>query len=610
MPETEAPLVRSSQPGNQEAARLYAEGIARLRAYDALQARDLLEKAVAADPDYPLGHEALAEAWSTLGYDEKAIAEAKKAFDLSGKLSREERLSIEATYREKSKEWDIAQELYRTLWNFYPDSLQYGYSLAMVQTFAGKPKGALATVEEMRRMPAPAKDDPHIDQAELEAAASMADYKRMQAAAARASEKGQAAGARRLVAAARLRECMALRSLGQPAQAKTICEEGEKLYLESGDRNGYAWALNNVAFSKQDADPAGAKKDFDAALAVYRQIGQKHGEVSVLNNLASLLREQSKYNEAIQIFEQIIPICREIGDRISEAIALTNLANAKSFIGDLAGAKKAYEDALLIYQQLGNKSIEALNSSNLAAVLLLMGDLAGTNKWLAHSQALLDQSGNKEFRVYLLSGQGDALLAGGDVAGARKKYQEAIASAQALGQKVQAAENQASLAEVAIVEGHPAEATSSLLPLLTTFRKMDDSDDELAAQMTLAESLVAQNNPAEAQKHLDEAKPLLDKTQDPSARLQYALCSARVAAANGKSTQAVQSLQMTLTSATKRAFVKLQFDTALALGESEIKSGKIAEGRKRLATLEKDARAKGFLLVARKAAEAQKPAGR
>lgn len=44
----------------------------------------------------------------------------------------------------------------------------------------------------------------------------------------------------------------------------------------------------------------------------------------------------------------------------------------------------------------------------------------------------------------------------------------------------------------------------------------------------------------------------------------------------------------------------------LALGEIEMKSGKAAAGRARLEALEKDATAKGFLLIARKAAAALK----
>jgi hypothetical protein len=54
--------LRAALPANQAATRLYVEGRARIWAFDMLGARDLLVKAVAADPDFPLAHSALSEA--------------------------------------------------------------------------------------------------------------------------------------------------------------------------------------------------------------------------------------------------------------------------------------------------------------------------------------------------------------------------------------------------------------------------------------------------------------------------------------------------------------------------------------------------------------------
>src|SRR5258708_19165339 len=77
----EEAAVRASVPANREAARLYAEGQARMRILDTPGARDLLQNAVRAEPAFPLSHMALASCWRLLGYDQKARAEAKLAFD-------------------------------------------------------------------------------------------------------------------------------------------------------------------------------------------------------------------------------------------------------------------------------------------------------------------------------------------------------------------------------------------------------------------------------------------------------------------------------------------------------------------------------------------------
>ena len=70
--------------------------------------------------------------------------------------------------------------------------------------------------------------------------------------------------------------------------------------------------------------------------------------------------------------------------------------------------------------------------------------------------------------------------------------------------------------------------------------------------------------------------------------------------------EAIQALETVLAEAEKIGYAPGRFEARLALGEIEMKSGKTAAGRARLEQLEKDATAKGFLLIARKAAAAAK----
>src|ERR1700733_6483637 len=159
----EAVSVRASSPSNREAARLYSEGLTRLRVFDALEARDLLQEAIAADPKFSLAHSALAEAWSRLGYDKKAQQEARQAYDLSASLSREEKLTVEGRYHDIDHEYEKAIEIYRALFTLFPDNVDYGLKLAAVQTRGGQGHDALATVESLRKLAPPASEDPRIE---------------------------------------------------------------------------------------------------------------------------------------------------------------------------------------------------------------------------------------------------------------------------------------------------------------------------------------------------------------------------------------------------------------------------------------------------------------
>ncbi len=207
--------IRASLPSDTGAARLYSEGLARLRVFEALAARDLLQQAASIEPEHPLIHSELATAWSALGYDEKAQAEAKLAFELSKNLAREERLSVEGLYNETSRTWEKAAEIYSGLFVFFPDNLDYGLRLASAQISEGRAEDALATVSTLRDLPPPISNDSRIDLEEAKAAKALTDYERQRDVARRAASKAQARGARLLYAEARHLEGSALVNLGQ-----------------------------------------------------------------------------------------------------------------------------------------------------------------------------------------------------------------------------------------------------------------------------------------------------------------------------------------------------------------------------------------------------------
>jgi thioredoxin-like negative regulator of GroEL len=76
---------------------------------------------------------------------------------------------------------------------------------------------------------------------------------------------------------------------------------------------------------------------------------------------------------------------------------------------------------------------------------------------------------------------------------------------------------------------------------------------------------------------------------------------AKVESAAGNIAPAAKALQDALAQARKHNLVGLQYEARLALGETEIKTGNVESARVHLASLERDARKKQFLRIARKA---------
>jgi serine/threonine protein kinase/tetratricopeptide (TPR) repeat protein/TolB-like protein len=344
---SDAERIRATAPANPDAARLYSEGLQRMRVFDTLAAKDLLERAAAADPNHALTHSALALALTSLGDDDTATREAKKAFELSKDLPRENRLFVEGRYYETTKSWDKAIDIYRALYGVFPDSLDYGLRLADAQTSGGKGQDALNTLDELRRMPPPAGEDPRIDLEEAGAAATISDYKRVLAAAARAEAKGVANGSRILLAAAKFVKGRALAELDESAQAEQALEEAKAIYSEFGHRRGMARVLNGLANVKRNqGDLEASKQLHEQSLAICREIGNLDGIAEALNSIAIILKQQGDFEAAKKTFREALAIRRRIGEKNGLSVTLNNLANALIEQGELAEGKDMYTEAL------------------------------------------------------------------------------------------------------------------------------------------------------------------------------------------------------------------------------------------------------------------------
>lgn len=595
--------IRAAIPANPEAARLYAEGLAKLQSFDALAARDLLERAIAADPNHALSHSALAECWSALGYDVKAQEEAKKAFDLSAPVSREDRLSIEARYRQLMHDYPAAIEIYRTLYNFFPDSLDYGLRLANAQNAPGQSQDALVTVSRLHNLPQPQSSDARIDLTEAKTAEQLSDYKHEQQAAALAGTKGQAQGARLIQASARLAEGFAWDHLGDTAKSLTLLAEARKL---SQGVNPHTAALaelymGHVLYDKGQFEDA--RKSYDQARGEFREIGDQSGTAHSLEGIANVLYEQQKLDEAEGYYEEELRINREIGRKQGVASSLGGLGNLLEQMGDFAAAARADEQASQTFRELGSKRGEASAQSNWGIVLLEQGDLSAAKQKIDAALAVQQQIGYKRGMGFSLSALTEILRLQDHLDEAYKAGEQAIALRKEIGDESNGTRSQTQLARVVLAQGKAAEAASlSKLAAAESNRlKMDDYEAQSYAILT--EALLAQAKTRDAQAAADRAVALAQKI-DRYARFEVILAAADASMAAGKFAEAKKALEAMYAEASHYHYGVYELESRLRLGEIEIRSGKAGAGRERLRQVQNDARRKGIGLIARAASSA------
>lgn len=605
---TEAAAVTATLPANPEAARLYSEGLAKLRIFDALGARDLLARAVALDPSYAMGHAALSSAWLSLGYETKAQQEAKLAFDSSGPLSREERLSVEGRYRETTHEWSKAIEIYRTLWQLFPDNVEYGLHLAHAQSTSGSGNDALATIETMRKLPAPAKDDPRIDLAEDYAADNLGDFGREQRCAASAAVKGESQGAKLMVARARLDEGWALERLGDSQRAAVAADQARELYAGPGDQYGVGQSLvraGDVLIDQGSFDAA--RKKYEESLVIFRKIGAHGVTARVLNNEGNAFLNQGKMQQAKAYYEKALAIDREVGFEPAIGSGIGNIALVLDNLGDLNGARKMQEEALQVFTRFGDKHGVGNTLTNLGNVLQEMGELAEARRRLEEASAVYQEIGEKRGQAYVADGLSAVLFEQDEVAEARKKQQEALSAREVMGEKTNVAASWANLAALSLEEGKLNDAEKMASDAIREFEIAKVPAFEVLARGVLARALLAQGKASEAKEEARRALEQAKNADDRPTRLQARIDFARVQAGLGSFKRAAEESKAVLVEASRYGYMGDELYARLEIGEIELKSGHPASARTDLVLLEKDARSKGFLLVARKAAALTAP---
>jgi len=640
-------------PSDPAAARWYAEGLAKLRLSDPAAARDLLQRAAAASPDHALVHAALAAAWLALGYDERASREAARASQLAAALPREQRLVVEGKADETAGHWAQAVEVYRTLFGFFPDNLEYGIRLVAAQVAAGQGKGVEETLAALRRLPPPAGDDPRIDLAEAQARQARSDFAGELKAAAQCAAKGEAAKARLVVAKARTAQGWAWRNLGDFAKAAAAYEAARAVFEQAGDRGAVATALNDLGIiAWQRGDLPKARRLYEQALAICREIGNQSGIALALNNLAILLWQQGDLTGARALYTRVAGLSRETGDRSNLANSLNNLGLVQKAEGELAAAQRSHREALALRRELGERQGEATSLNNLATVLDALGDEPEARSLYTQALATFRAIGNRSGAADAELNLSEIELRHGELDAAQRTAEEALATKRGIGDKDGTAEALLHLAGVLVERGEIATARPLLVEALALRRGLGDGSGIAAAQSATAQLELAEGHAeacaAAARAAVAQAASAHDRptaavaglmlgrcylalgaprdlaaaaaasaaaagpNPEPALRLALAIVRARAAAARTELKAARRALEAAVAEAHRRGFLPLELEARLglagALGREDRDAG--AAAARKLAA---EARARGLGRLAaessRLAEDLLRPAG-
>lgn len=143
---------------------------------------------------------------------------------------------------------------------------------------------------------------------------------------------------------------------GNLDEARRLYEESLALRRELGDRPGEATMLNNLGIvAMYAADYAGAHPLFSASLELFRQIGDRWSLGQILNNLGLIERYLGRLVRARQLLEESLAVRRSLGDKWGVANSLSSLSNLLLHTGDHRGLPALLHESLALNREVGDR---------------------------------------------------------------------------------------------------------------------------------------------------------------------------------------------------------------------------------------------------------------
>jgi len=575
---TEQAGVLASLPLDRDGARFYALGVSKLRDFDALAAKDLLEQGVKADPKFSLAHLMLSRSWGRLGYEQKRKEEAKKALDLSIDLPRSERMLVEGNYYESLPDHEKAISTYHALFELFPDNVEYGLQLAAEQTAGGHGSQALQTIAQLRRLPPPASDDPRIDLAEERAVPENVPVELGLARS--AMGKAQAQGKKLLYAQAEQIECANFNYSDHPEEAVPACEDAYNLFWAAGNRLAAADAVRLLADVQGTlGHPGQAISAYQKALRILQELGEHEKTGAILNNMAINFTNLGNLDRGEELYRQAKFHFEQAGDKAHTATTIANIADILYLRGQLPAAERLYRETIDISAGLDRPP--AYPSYRLADLELTEGRVEEAQKL---AQQAVDTfravQGDYQYLSAAMNVLGDVLKAEGNAEAARQQYQSALDLANKAGEADSVAETQVELSDLALDEGHPDQAEPLLRAAIAEFEKEKSDPDSAAAYTELSRALLMEDKLEDARKAIQHATELSRTSPDPGLKLPIAIQTARVKLAavreneRGHATLAPvrQQLRAASDTAKRVGYYGQQCESRLVLGELELKA--------------------------------------
>jgi DNA-binding SARP family transcriptional activator/tetratricopeptide (TPR) repeat protein len=241
------------------------------------------------------------------------------------------------------------------------------------------------------------------------------------------------------------------------------------------------------------------------AIAAARSLGDHAGQAAALIQLGIIRNLTGDCPRALDDLERAARLYRELGDPLGQANALTQLGDIRGFVDDWPGAVDDLEQALGLCQQLGNRLGQANALARLGNIRRYTGDYPGAIPGLEEALRLYQQLGDRTGQAKMLISLGNAQRVTGDFAGAGRSLEEALRLNGHLDHQLGRANSLSELGELRRLTGDLPAAARYLEQGLQIFQDLGNRMGQANAQVWLGSVRQATGDLAGATQLLEAA---------------------------------------------------------------------------------------------------------
>jgi tetratricopeptide (TPR) repeat protein len=232
---------------------------------------------------------------------------------------------------------------------------------------------------------------------------------------------------------------------------------------------------------RQDGPWADAIIRHVTAVEAARHLGDQPGQANALNDLGSVRYMNGDYRAAAEDLEEAVGISRDLGDRLTQANALNYLGMVLQQTGDYPAAIEAQEEALGISRDLSDRLGQARALSDLGGARYLTGNFPAAAEALEEALGISRDLGDRLAQARALNYLGMVRQRTGDYPGAAEAQEEALGISRDLGDRTGQANAINHLGVVRRQTGDYPGATEALEEALGIYRDFGDRLGEASA---------------------------------------------------------------------------------------------------------------------------------